>query len=387
MYSLLVLWVSLGSLLYCGVVCALARSLSLPLPVSLSPRMLRRSAPSLGLFSALREELGKVPAFLSYTIRKAAEKHVDSVSQTVDFLKGNSPTDTPEMREKRQRHKEMYNALMAEQQAQKKEANAKRKAHLAAMSWSERVRSLAAEAKEALQQMTSTKAGTMALLQHCTASHAAEVAVEQGIDVKSVQMVLEKQQKPNSVESEEVVVGYIDAPTASEEELSVYAERLQKACAVANTMHIQWKRAPSHDPQDLSHTEKAGGNLEEDDTRLYPSSFSFAASEGVQPRQPSADDSSSSSFAPAGMPGARRYAPRGVSEDEEALHLPGVKRNKGASAKGRGDVDAPHSVPRSPRLRTATASEKEKEAAAVSGEPRSAPEASEDGGVSAPRKE
>jgi hypothetical protein len=113
--------------------------------------------------------------------------------------------------------------------------------------------------KETAKETTSKKQGMVSLIQHCTAAHAAEVAVEQGIDVKSVNVVLEdikaenasseaaNETRSGSLREGQTVVGYIDAPNATDEEVMQYAERLTKACPAANTMknHMEWRRAPS----------------------------------------------------------------------------------------------------------------------------------------------
>lgn len=334
--------------------------------------MLRRSAVSRSFFTVVREELGKLPAYLSYRMQSSAQQHVDSAAKTFDFLKGNSPNDTPEMREKKQKHREMYEALMKEQQAQAAELAAKRKANLAAMSWTERAKALARETKEALQQMTSAKAGAMALLQHCTASHAAEVAVEQGIDVKNVRMALEKQQKSNSIEYEEVVVGYIDAPSASDEEVMAFAEKLHKACPVANSMHVEWKRDVYDDAAASRSTPAAAadnGMSSSDRQRVdagvndsgAPSvDYATFAQQGMGSFQRQQGDGGAGNGATQvslGMPGSRRYAKfgDGAFDDEESFHLPGVKRKRGATTKTTAtsaEAEMPYGMPGNHRLRT-----------------------------------
>ncbi len=92
-----------------------------------------------------------------------------------------------------------------------------------------------------LRNAFSAKSGIVALIQHCTAAHAAEVAAEQNIDVKNVTIKVEKA----AVGQGEKVVGYIEAPMASEEEVLVFAQKLEKSCPAAR-MHgsIEWRRAP-----------------------------------------------------------------------------------------------------------------------------------------------
>jgi hypothetical protein len=90
-----------------------------------------------------------------------------------------------------------------------------------------------------MQQTFSTSAGAAAVIDHCTKAHAAEVAIEQGIDVKSVNVVAEK----SAVGQGTKIVGYIEAPAATEEEVFVFAQKLQKECPAAK-MHgdIEWRR-------------------------------------------------------------------------------------------------------------------------------------------------
>ncbi|ESL06975.1 hypothetical protein TRSC58_05343 [Trypanosoma rangeli SC58] len=140
----------------------------------------------------------------------------------------------------------------------------------------------------------------MALLQHCTASHAAEVAVEEGIDVKTVTWQLEKKKTGTQVGYKTVVVGYIDAPKASEAEVMAFAEKLQKRCPVANSMkgRIEWRSMSSTTPK------AEGGNKDEEDT---------------------------ADAIPTGTPGFRRYISSTAKEvggglqDHDELHLPGSK--------------------------------------------------------------
>lgn len=149
---------------------------------------------------------------------------------------------SPELIEREQKHKEVLRAEMAKQQQR---ARAAYRAHLASLpSWKERLLAQLNDAKESLKATTSKKSGVAALIQHCAASHAAEVAAEQDIDVRDVQIVLEKQNSTAKSVSETKVVGYIDAPAASEEEVAVFAQRLSKACpaAAAYDGHIEWRK-------------------------------------------------------------------------------------------------------------------------------------------------
>ena len=67
------------------------------------------------------------------------------------------------------------------------------------------------------------------------------MAADLDVDVKSVQVTTEK----SAVGEGTRVVGYIDAPAATEEEVLVFAQRLQKACPAANSYgDIEWRQGP-----------------------------------------------------------------------------------------------------------------------------------------------
>ncbi|KPA82198.1 hypothetical protein ABB37_03320 [Leptomonas pyrrhocoris] len=289
--------------------------------------MYHRSLAKLGVFSVLVEELKKVPAYFSHKTQEGAKAYVESASQTLEFLKGEDPSESPEMREKRRQHKKMYQAILKEQAINAAQEKAKAQQALAQLPWRQRLALRLQEAKEALQQMTCTKAGVMAVLQHCTASHAAEVALEQGIDVKDVQMVLEKAAAANSVGYENVVVGYIDAPNASREEVMAFAEKLHKACPVAHSMHIEWRQGrPSARDALNAHAmqgeiDRAARQVEWEEKRAAASPSAAAADTAI----------------PIGMPGSRRVyssssrsANRGAGDD--VFHLPGVNAKKDTAA-------------------------------------------------------
>jgi hypothetical protein len=92
---------------------------------------------------------------------------------------------------------------------------------------------------ESLRHATSTQAAVVALVERCAVSHAADVAVEQGIDVRSVTMNVEKA----SVGEGDKVVGYIEAPNATDEEVYAFAAKLQKSCPAARLHNdIVWRR-------------------------------------------------------------------------------------------------------------------------------------------------
>lgn len=297
--------------------------------------MYSRTFTRLGVFSAFVEELKKVPAYFSHKAQQGANAYVDAASQTLEFLKGEDPSESPEVRAKRRQHKETYQAILDQQAAKAAEERAKEKQERAQLSWKQRLQLSMQEAKEAVQQMTSAKAGVMALLQHCTASHAAEVAIEQGIDVKNVQMVFEKAAATNSVGFEEVVVGYIEAPSASQEEVMAFAEKLQKACPVANTMHIEWRhgRADLRD-RDSGSVRRADTVQEEMDRAALQVDWE-ASRGGTMGQSGGASPQTAETASPRGTPGAQRVYPttsrsvnRSFDSDDNAFHLPGVKTRK-----------------------------------------------------------
>lgn len=96
--------------------------------------------------------------------------------------------------------------------------------------------------KEAVKEASSVQAGQKVLLQHCIDAHTAAVAMENNIDVKSVNMTFQTRKKSDGIGHETVVVGYIDAPSASKEEVAVFAHALHKACPVANRMSVEWQQ-------------------------------------------------------------------------------------------------------------------------------------------------
>jgi hypothetical protein len=300
--------------------------------------MYRRSFVKLGVFSALMEELKKVPAFFSHKAREGAKTYVDSASKTLEFLKGEDPSESPEMREKRRKHKEIYLAILNEQAAKAAAEKTAEQQKRAQLSWKQRLSLNMQEAKEALQQMVSTKAGVMAVLQHCTASHAAEIALEQGIDVKNVQMVFEKAAAKNAVDHEDVVVGYIDAPAASREEVMAFAEKLHKACPVANSMHIEWRQGrPDAQGGDARRADDFQRNVERAEQQMEWTEGRSGGSGVSSPRTEAAEAAAPN--IPRGMPGSHRYyqpftvsASRNLHDDDDAFHLPGVKPSRDKAA-------------------------------------------------------
>ncbi|KAG5468214.1 hypothetical protein LSCM1_02191 [Leishmania martiniquensis] len=291
-----------------------------------------------GVFAVLVEEIKKMPAYLSHKASEGAKTYVHSASKAMEFLKGEDPNEDPAMRGKRRQHREMYHAILRDQAAKEQERVEQRRASL---SWKEKLQFSFREAKEGVLQMTSAKAGVMALLQHCTASHAAEVALEEGIDVKNVQMVFEKAVAKNSVGYEEVVVGYIDAPAASREKVMAFAEKLHKACPVAKSMHIEWRQGNAG-ARSQGRGSAGRGDRPQRETEHTDREMEWAQNHtSSSPSEPtsSADAALKQDVGnlPAGMPGSRRgYSSmlrspsRGggsgsLQEDEGKLHFPDLK--------------------------------------------------------------
>ncbi|RNF08962.1 hypothetical protein TraAM80_02370 [Trypanosoma rangeli] len=253
---------------------------------------MRRSMSLFGVWGVLREELNKIPAMLHFH----ANESVDAAKRAGHSLKNVYLDENPELAEKRKKHRESYEEILRQQQQRAKEASEE---SLRGLSFMERIKKRVVSVNKALKEATSTNAGAMALLQHCTASHAAEVAVEEGIDVKNVTLQLEKKKTGTQVGYETVVVGYIDAPKASEAEVMAFAEKLQKRCPVANSMkgRIEWRSVSSTTPK------ADGGNKDEGTADAIPM----------------------------GTPGFRRYVSstaKGVGgglQDPDELHLPGSK--------------------------------------------------------------
>lgn len=324
--------------------------------------MLRRSAVRLGLFSDIGVELAKLPAYLRHRAQEQAGKQVESVSKVLEFLKGENLNEDAATREKRLKHREMYQAILREQEKKQSEKRAALKAARKDLPFMKRLQLGLNEAKEAMAQMTSAKAGVMALLQHCTASHAAEIALDQGIDVKDVRMVLEKRPAANAVGHEEVVVGYIDAPSASQEEVMAFAEKLQKACPVANSMSVEWKQGRAEEAPGV--TERSGHG--DDGPRSSVGFQEFVQNDGTFPRNAGRDPWKDT---PAGTPGARRWRQESASTgsrvgfddgDDDAFHLPGVKRKQQATKAANSDPRASEeAAPGDHSASTATKSEGE----------------------------
>lgn len=189
----------------------------------------RPGSPS--FLAVLGTELRKIGPVLSYTAR-----HLSQVMQGTD--------GAPQDAERERLHKAAYRQALAQQHARARDAHAAAAAAVSNASLRERVRFHFQGALESLKASTSRKSGVVAIVQHCAASHAAEVAVEQGIDVKSVTVVLEKSTTDQRAIAEDKVVGYIEAPQASDAELYEFAHRLQRACPAARAMEgrIEWRR-------------------------------------------------------------------------------------------------------------------------------------------------
>ncbi|CCW66600.1 unnamed protein product [Phytomonas sp. Hart1] len=205
--------------------------------------MLKSSSLRLSLFLVIKTEFLKIPNYISYLAREQTKVHTDYVSKGFEFLKGKSFIDDQATAEKRKRHKEMYEAILRKQAIQLHETKISYEAELKKLAFKERLKAHWKNLRQSMQEATSTKAGVMTLLQHCAASHAAEIAIEENIDVKDVQFAIKTHQDSSSIAQEATVVGYIDAPSASEEEFAMFVEKLQKACPVANRMAIEWRNS------------------------------------------------------------------------------------------------------------------------------------------------
>ena len=215
-----------------------------------------------GLGGALRQFLRET---FSYSSHSASSAGKDFKTQLIDYANFVNGTDkSPEELERERKKQSAYNEVRNQQYAAKKAEEHEKTKDMSTVEW---LKYKAASVMESAKAVTSKQQGVMALVQHCTAAHAAEVAVEQGIDVKSVNIVLEEvkasarsngasEQQQTALGEGPRVVGYIDAPGATEEEVMQFAERLTNACPAANTMrnHIEWRKVDSSyaaDPADL----------------------------------------------------------------------------------------------------------------------------------------
>jgi hypothetical protein len=180
--------------------------------------MLRRSLPKFSFFSVLKEELGKAKELLVYDLGNYGK-----------FLSGEDVSE----REKKIREKHQELAQKDAQAA----ADVRSK-----MSWRERL----AASLEELKNSTKTNAAVVAMVQHCARAHMAEIAVEQDIDIRNIHIITEGVKNEQGVDVEEKVIGYIEAPSATNEEVMAYAHKLERACPAARTHGgIEWRRAPS----------------------------------------------------------------------------------------------------------------------------------------------
>ena len=201
------------------------------------------------LFTVIREEFGKLFAFVAHDVSKTAAASADAAKAYKDKMTDANMSE--EERERRRKKTEAYQHIMNKNAAKAKEAN---EAATAGMGWRER----AAHAMQQMKQAASPQAGVAALVQHCAAAHQAEVAVEEGIDVEDIQVVLETVRSADGIGYETKVVGYIDAPKASEEQVYAYAERMKQRCPAANTMQhrMEWRKRP---PAGSERVSSAGG--------------------------------------------------------------------------------------------------------------------------------
>ena len=145
-------------------------------------------------------------------------------------LKGHDNMTDEEI-EKAAKHRE----AMAELAARQKARAVSPAPPVDTRSWSTYVK----DAIRGVQAAFSTSSGMAAIVDHCAKAHAAEVAIQQNIDVKNVSVVTEKA----TVGEGTKVVGYIEAPAATDEEVYAYAAKLQQACPAARTHGgVEWRR-------------------------------------------------------------------------------------------------------------------------------------------------
>jgi hypothetical protein len=201
---------------------------------------MQRTATRLGVFSVVREEMSKIFPVFTHT----AESTKRAISSYGNILMGKDGA-TPEQIAKEQEHRKAYQEILAKKAQQEAAQRAAQKRH---MTFFQRIQI----SLEDLKNSTSKKSGVVALVQHCAAAHAAEVAIEQGIDVKSVTIQLEHSTVAQGVTSDSKVVGYIDAPAASEEQVMAFAARLERVCPAARAMEgrIDWRQVSSKDAVD-----------------------------------------------------------------------------------------------------------------------------------------
>eukprot|EP00796_Vickermania_ingenoplastis_P007230 gene7230-5081_t len=213
------------------------------------------------------------------------------------FVMGEEVYMDGKQKEKRQRLQELYNQIMARQA----EARAKK--------WEEATAGMNRWEKAKLMMRnaaasTTPQAAQMALLNHCTTAHAAEVALEQNIDVRDLVMKVEQRPRQDGVGYEDVVVGLIDAPNATGEEVHAFSQALQKACPVARRMEVEWQQ-------------------------VAPASRS-SAEEELKTETEASSETHDAGPAPLGTPGAHRAtaAPEGrrrsAFDSDTAFTLPGV---------------------------------------------------------------
>lgn len=205
---------------------------------------MQRSFPLLkseSIFSATWTEVKKLSAFLSAKVR---HKVADNVKM-VRYISGEDVYSDETSRIRRQKHQELYSKII--EQTKQIEAEKKRKKLQGLPLWA-RWKANLREGASAFQQSTSVEAGKMVLLQHCAASHAAEIALANNVDLKNIRMVIEKQRTSDgrevAAEEKDIVVGYIDAPNISEEEMHAFAAAVQRSCPVSRHMTIEWRSEP-----------------------------------------------------------------------------------------------------------------------------------------------
>ena len=223
--------------------------------------------PPASVFSVIRAELDKLLPFLHHQAMAAGTAVLDGAGHAAAVAKGEdgmTPEQVAAERERRQRMAEMArqppraSGTASEQPQQQASASASAAPGAAATGDAEKAATADAAAKpfsfraklaELYEQAAasfSTQAGVAAIIDHCTRAKAAAAAIESGVDVKSVNVVAEK----SSVTEGRVVVGYIDAPAATDEQVLEFAEVLQKKCPAAKAHgRIEWRRGSPGAPR------------------------------------------------------------------------------------------------------------------------------------------
>lgn len=218
---------------------------------------MRRTPVALGLGQVIREELAKAFAVFRYDTSRytsvvqgtdglsaADVERQNKVKEAYDKARvapqESQSTATDDARIANSESSARTNEGQKQQQQQQhgQESSEEQATASPAPSFAERWEKV----KNELMAVFGPKAGVAAIVDHCAKAHAAEVAVDLDIDVKSVQVQSER----SAVGEGSHVVGYIDAPAATQEEVHVFAQRLTKACPAARTFgDVVWRHGPS----------------------------------------------------------------------------------------------------------------------------------------------